>query len=253
MDYSKAIKNRIKKNALAYSEKMNYQGKERESAYIFDDVNNNFLGKTYKSIQNQDSWRLKLKKPHSQFNDGTLEMQSSNSSDALLMNIFCFPNFFTWKGPTQLLGIDQKDTVEFGWNPKFNNETPENPTEIDLKIGNSIFEANLTEKSFTKKRVEVVKMYQDFDIVFNEDILLDGEGNINHYQLVRNILTAHKYELKFSVLLDSSRIDLIKALLETVKAIKIPELRRKVDFITWQELVDVCGKELKEYISSRYF
>ena len=253
MNYSINLKNRLKKNAHSISSTMNLCGSERESAYIFKNVSMSFHEMTYQNILSNEDWEKRTKKIHSHFNDGTLEMQSSNSSDALLMNIFCYPEFQQWKGPTQLLSIDSNSEIEFGWNPKFDNENIGHPTEIDAKIGNHIFEAKLTEESFTTKTKDVVRRYGDFNTVFDEDLLLNNDGNINNYQLVRNILTAYKYNFDFTVLLDESRIDLIREFLNVIKAVRISNLKKKIGFLTWQELSDVCGKKLKDYIISKYF
>ena len=57
-----------------------------------------FLPESYHSIVSHKSWRKRLRKVHTQAHsclpsmDRTWrELDSSNSSDALLMNIFCYP------------------------------------------------------------------------------------------------------------------------------------------------------------------
>ena len=46
----------------------------------------------------------RLKKDHTKVQNA-YEMQSSNSSDALLMNIFCHPKLNSWKGIRNLFGV----------------------------------------------------------------------------------------------------------------------------------------------------
>ncbi len=255
MEYSNKLKKRIKEKAKILARKHNnISGIEKESAFVFANVEMNFNNKSYDSIQTNDNWKKRLEKRHSHFDDDTLEMQSSNSSDALLMNIFCYPKFRIWTGPSKLLGFDPNNEIEFGWNPQFINEHSGHKTEIDLKIGNIIFEAKLTESSFTTKNINKIRKYPDFKEIFDErNLIINDKNEVENYQLIRNILTAYKYNYRFLLLVDETRIDLIRSFAKTVFAIKVTELRKKMNFITWQELVNSCGKELKEYITIKYF
>ena len=47
--------------------------------------------------------------------EGMLEMESSNSSDALLMNVFCHPHISEWKGIRDVMG-NSLDQIRFGVN-----------------------------------------------------------------------------------------------------------------------------------------
>lgn len=252
MTYSDSIKARIIGN-IKTDNKYNGLYREFESAIVFENLSDNFLKSSYDNIKSNPVWYERTKKIHSYFQDGTLEMQSSNSSDALLMNVFCHPKFDSWKKVHNLLGIDNCSAKEFGWNPIFENENPSYRTEIDLKIGNHIFESKLTENSFTSKNESIIHSYSDFFTVFDSELLNKSNNEYAHYQLIRNVLTAYKYDFYFSILIDSSRIDLIKELINVITAIKIPELRKRINFYTWQEIVDSCGEELKEYVKYKYF
>lgn len=252
MNYSPELKRRLTQNAKIFSKSNGFSGKEEKTAFIFKDITMNFNDSSYANIIKNPKWKSRLEKTHSHFQDNTLEMQSSNSSDALLMNIFCHPKFKDWKGPANLLKIDVAEEFVFGWNPIFENEKA-HKTEIDLKIGNRIFESKLTEESFSsKERIHVVK-YPHFNDIFSEELLLGTDGKINHYQLIRNIITAYKYDLSFTVLLEESRIDLIKEIFTLIKSVKIETVRDRINFVTWQELTECCGKELSEFINKKYF
>jgi len=253
MNYSENLKKRLKLNAKKLSNNSGIDGTEYSSAFIFNDVKMNFNHSSYLNIIKKPKWKPRLLKKHNHFNDGTLEMQSSNSSDALLMNIFCYPKFKNWKGPSKLLRINTNKKFEFGWNPNFDNENQKHKTEIDLKVGKTIFEAKLTEANFTKKRKEVVESYVDLHTIFEKSLLCHSNGQYTNYQLIRNILTAYKYGLNFTLLIDDRRIDLIKEFIITIKSIKSYDLRKNLNIITWQEIIDTCGEELKSYISKKYF
>jgi len=99
MDYSNQLKKRLKTNAVLISKKYNLSGTEYDSAFIFDSIEMNFEKESFEAIQNNPEWHIRTQKKHSHFKNKTLEMQSSNSSDALLMNIFCNPGFKKWRGP----------------------------------------------------------------------------------------------------------------------------------------------------------
>lgn len=252
MNYPYALEQRIVSNINSNPSSNHEDYTVFKSAIIFKKLEDNFLPASYENILTNPVWEARLKKIHSYFNNGTLEMQSSNSSDAILMNIFCNPGIKNWKGPRELLNIDTSSNIEFGWNPVFENED-NHKTEIDMKIGNRIFESKLTETSFKTKPHEIVERYKDFHTVFNSTALDNGKGEYCHYQLIRNILTAYKYDYSFSILIDESRIDLIRELFSVAQAIKDPKLRSKIGFITWQEIASVCGAELKEYLANKYF
>lgn len=249
------INERIKTNILRILEcDKTIYGINSTSAFIFSDVKMNFLEESYLNICRNEFWYKRLDKKHPHFNDGTKEMQSSNSSDALLMNIFCYPEINKWKGIKELLQVSELKEIEFGWSPELVNENPKYPTEIDLRINKEIIcESKLTESNFTEKEKYIVEGYENFDLVFDKDLLEIKNGNYINYQLIRNILTAYKYSYRFILLIDETRIDLIRSLFNVVKAIKIADLRMKISFITWQELANKCGNHLKDYLSQKYF
>lgn len=246
------ISERIKKNILKNLDPDKTIHKIHPTC--FSDVNMNFLEESYLNICMNESWHNRLNKKHSSFNDGTKEMQSFNSSDALLMNIFCYPKINKWKGIKELLQISELNEIEFGWNPDFCNENSNYSTEIDLKINDEIIcESKLTESNFTEKEKCIVEKYYGFNDVFDKDLLEIKNGNYINYQLIRNILTAYNYSYRFILFIDETRTDLIRSLFNVVKAIKIADLRKKISFITWQELANKCGSDLKNYLSQKYF
>ena len=254
LDYSKRLKKRIKENSEKMALKYSLKGKEYDSAYVYEDIAMNFNKESYCNIMKNENWKTRLNKEHNFLKeDNTLEMQSSNSSDALLMNIFCFPKINNWKGLKNLLEVENFDSIEFGWNPFFKNEKIKFPTEIDMKINKTIFEAKLTETDFTRKEKTHVELYENFNKIFEKKTMKVKADNYLHYQLIRNVLTAYKYNLNFILLLDESRTDLIKYLFEIILSIKDKNLREKIRFLTWQEIVYECGKELRYFIEEKYF
>ena len=250
MDYSNRLKERLLSNALNLCDKKSFNGNQRESAFLFNDLAMSFHPDTFANISKNNDFKKRLDKPHSNV-PNCKEMQSSNSSDALLMNFFAHPKIKEWKSLRDLVSINQSDNIEFGWNPTFSNET-NHKTEIDMKIGDSIFEAKLTEKDFTEKELRVVLAYSNIENIIDLRGLTNNSV-VSNYQLIRNLLTVDKYGCKFNLLIDETRIDLIREFYKVKCAIKNSYLSDNFNFITWQEISNCVGLDLKNFITEKYF
>jgi hypothetical protein len=84
----------------------------------------NFISASYRAILRRPQWRRRLQKVHSQgrrslpAKDGLWrELDSSLSSDALLMNIFCYPGVTRRTEVCRILGLDPGNLPEFGFMP----------------------------------------------------------------------------------------------------------------------------------------
>jgi len=83
------------------------------------DKHGNFLPETYSAIRASASWLKRLAKVHTTArtvlprNDRGFwaELDSCNSSDALLMNVFCCPGVFDDGRVLSMLGVDAIQTV----------------------------------------------------------------------------------------------------------------------------------------------
>ena len=129
----------------------------------------NFIAASYRAILRRPEWRKRLQKVHSQgrrslpAKDGSWrELDSSLSSDALLMNVFCYPGVTRRREVCRILGLEPGSVPEFGFMPRIPllSEATER-TEIDMKLGNMLFEAKLTEGDFQIQRAELVEQYRD--------------------------------------------------------------------------------------------
>lgn len=209
-----------------------------------------FHPETYSNIYKKIDYRRRLDKPHPNA-PNCKEMQSSNSSDALLMNLFAHPKILDWEKLLNLISIKQSDKIEFGWNPDFKNET-KRKTEIDMKIGNSIFEAKLTESDFTQRELEIVLAYPKVKEIIEINSLTENNV-VSNYQLIRNLLTAEKYDFKFNLIIDETRTDLIREFYKVKRAIKEISLAESFNFFTWQEITNCVGLDLKNYMTEKYF
>ena len=109
-------------------------------------------------------------------------------------------------------------------------------TEIDMKLGNKIFEAKLTEGDFQIQRTELVEQYRDLREIFEARQLPRTKRKYVSYQLIRNVLAAHALRLDFCTLLGARRPDLLEDWYGIVRCIRSATLRARCKVLTWQEL-----------------
>jgi len=220
----------------------------------------NFNDKSYAAILANPSWAKRLEKPHSQrlralpkkWQESAKELDSSNSSDALLMNCFCYPD-----AAGSILGnfLQTKSIgpVEFGVPGKvpLYNGAPDK-TELDMRIGKIIFEAKLTESDFTSKNASFVESYRDFHDVFDAEFLPKFEGKYQSYQLIRNVLAAAEHNYELVLICDGRRPDLLRHWWTVYAAIRNSDLKVRCHFLFWQEVAETCLEPLKEYLHAKY-
>lgn len=175
------------------------------------------------------------------------------SSDALLMNIFCYPGVTKRREVTLLLGTDVRDLPEFGFRPRVPllNGAKER-TEIDMKLGSVLFEAKLTEGNFQVQRPAIVEQYCDLKEVFEYSLLPRKGRDYVSYQLVRNVLAAHALNVHFCVLLDARRPDLIEQWYRVMRCIQLTDLRTRCKVLTWQELASCLPAALEHFLNIKY-
>src|SRR5439155_419757 len=181
------------------------------------------------------------------------ELDSSLSSDALLMNIFCYPGVTRRIQACGMLGIEADSLPEFGFMPRVPllSEATER-TEIDMKLGNVLFEAKLTEGDFQIQRAELVEQYRDLRDVFECRQLPRTKKKYVSYQLIRNVLATHALGLDFYTLLDARRPDLIEDWFFIVRCIRSVTLRARCKVLTWQELAPCLPGALRNFLSVKY-
>ena len=135
----------------------------------------NFISPSYRAILKRPEWRRRLEKVHTQANHSLpkadwvwRELDSSMSSDALLMNIFCYPGVTSRPDLCRLLGTEVGDIPQFGFRPRVPLLTGAvERTEVDMKLGEVLFEAKLTEANFQTQDAGLVQQYCDLKEVFD--------------------------------------------------------------------------------------
>jgi hypothetical protein len=141
----------------------------------------NFFDASYAAMAARPEWMRRLDKihalgralPKAESGRRWRELDSSMSSDALLMNVFCAAA----PQVRQALGVDSDAEPVFGWKarvplapgplgrPRFDR------TEVDMRWGDLLVEAKLTETDFQTRAVSIVEGYRDFDAVFERELL----------------------------------------------------------------------------------
>jgi hypothetical protein len=149
----------------------------------------NFFDSAYAAIMARPDWMRRfdkihaqaarsLPKPQSDIARRWRELDSSMSSDALLMNVFCTPGVAESPAVRAMLGVeDGADSIcgaepIFGWKarvPLANGRFDR--TEVDLRFGSLLVEAKLTESDFQSRSATIVESYRDFDEVFDRERL----------------------------------------------------------------------------------
>ncbi len=220
----------------------------------------NFISSSYQALLRRPEWRKRLAKVHSSA-DRALpksdcvwkELDSSMSSDALLMNIFCYPGVTKRRELSLLLGTEVDDLPEFGFKPRVPLTSGHvERIEIDMKLGSALFEAKLTEADFQSQHATLVEGYRDLKGVFECCKLPRRGREYVSYQLLRNVLAAYALNLSFCVLLDARRPDLIEDWYSVLRCIRIPELRSRCKVLSWQELAQVLPQRLQKFLELKY-
>lgn len=96
------------------------------------------------------------------------ELDSSMSSDALLMNVFCAPGVVESTSLRHALGVEDDAVPIFGWKARVPLASGRfDRTEVDMRLGSLLVESKLTESDFQTRACTLVESYRDFDFVFD--------------------------------------------------------------------------------------
>jgi len=199
----------------------------------------NFLPGSYKAICANPAWRKRLAKVHTLARRSLpaaatdhgrwRELDTCTSSDALLMNIFCHPGVLRDTRVCALLGVEPGLSPCFGYrarvplgNGRFDG------TKVDLRCGNLLIEAKLTESDFQRAPKEVLLAYRDFAQVFDLAQLAQSDDHYLSYQLLRNVLAAYALQCSFCLLVDARRPDLVDAWYAVTRCVKPVEFRTEL-------------------------
>lgn len=236
----------------------------------------NFLPAAWRAIAAEPAWKRRLGKAHAQARVALprnergfwSELDSCNSSDALLMNVFCHPAAFRDGRLAALLGVEAGTRPEFGVRARVPLAGGRfDRTEIDMRLGSLLVEAKLTESGFQSRPRAALDQYRDFAAVFERRALphdprpvkpkpgapgTPERGSFTTYQLLRNVLAAQAMAASFCLLADARRPDLIEAWYATLRCVRPLALRLRCQVLTWQELAAVLPPGLRKFLEEKY-
>jgi hypothetical protein len=151
------------------------------------------------------------------------------------------------------LGSDLAELPEFGFKPRtpLSNLRFDN-TEIDMKLGDLLVEAKLTESDFQLADPRLVHRYRDLATVFDIAELPLRKGKHIGYQLIRGALAAYAANTSFCVFCDARRPDLTECWYSVIRAVRLYDLRCRLKLLTWQELARAVPIDLQEFLASKY-
>jgi hypothetical protein len=148
-----------------------------------DQRHGNFFEPAYEAIVSKPEWARRFDKVHAQAARSLprqqfdpkrrwRELDSSTSSDALLMNIFCTPGVAESAAVRNTLGVENSVEPMFGWKARVPLVSGRfDRTEVDMRLGSLLVEAKLTESDFQMREARIVEAYRDFDEVFDRELL----------------------------------------------------------------------------------
>lgn len=220
----------------------------------------NFFSQSYTAIVESSAWRKRLSKAHTgrrhlpkHERSKWCELDSCTSSDALLMNIFCNPRVLAEGKLHKLMNVDREAVPEFGVRVAAPLENcHRDRTEVDLRFGDVLVEAKLTESDFQSCKASMVERYRDFSETFDCASLPKSEDGNAAYQLLRNVLAAHATGARFCVIADARRPDLREQWFAVMQCVRDYELRMRCLMLTWQELSATLPEGLRAWLGGKY-
>jgi hypothetical protein len=223
-------------------------------------LHGNFFPASYRRICARPEWKRRLDKVYTassrivRGHERTRsELDCANSSDALLMNIFCHPRTMQSTALCGLLSIERGVQPAFGVRartPLRNNN--EDRTEIDMHLGDLFVEAKLSETDFQTARVDLMTRYACFEEVFDIERLPVSRSAYRSYQLLRGALAAHHHNTRFAIFCDARRPDLREQWFSVLAAIHTSHMRSRMLFITWQEIATQLPSTLQGFLATKY-
>jgi hypothetical protein len=169
------------------------------------------------------------------------------------MNIFCYRRTVAIAAMTAMLGVPSGLTPEFGFLPRIPlRKRGLDRTEIDMKLGDLLVEAKLTETDFQSAPIRLIERYRDYEDVFDPTELIRSSDAVPGYQLVRGVLAAYATGGSFCVLCDARRRDMIEKWHSVMRTVKSYALRSRLHVLTWQELTIALPRAMQRFLREKY-
>jgi hypothetical protein len=230
-----------------------------------EDGHGNFLETSYRAIVGRTEWAARLRKSYSadkwvprRWDRSRCELDCANSSDALLMNVFCYPGILSHGPLCARLGLEPGLEPVFGYKPRVplmggkNGRELVDATEVDMLLGSLLVEAKLTESSFQTAPLGRVMRYSGLEEAFDLDELPVTGELVRSYQLIRGVMAARHEGRSFVVVCDGRRVDLREKWFQVIRAVRCCELRSRLAIVTWQEIAAVAPGVVRGFLAEKY-
>jgi hypothetical protein len=225
-----------------------------------DGTHGNFHPASYRAICARPEWAARLNKGYTgsrwitrPWRRTRRELDCASSSDALLMNIFCYPRLLHRLPLCALLGIEPGLKPQFGVRPRVPLERSlVDRTEVDMRLGTLLVEAKLTEIGFQSAPRRLSHRYLELEQVFELADLPQTEDKVHSWQLIRSVFAAHATGGSFLLLLDGRRVDLIEQWFKILSAVHSYSFRSRLKLATWQELALTLPPSLAKFLDQKY-
>ena len=220
----------------------------------------NFHPSSFRRIRENPEYRHRLMKVHNlsrrmhvRADWRWMELDCAHSSDALLMNVFCYPRIFTEGAFAALLGVSRKDEPRFGvpMHVPLTDGTADR-SEADMRIGDLIVESKLTESNLQSASWKTLVKYRSMEIVFNITDLPRRQDRYEGYQVIRGVLAAVARDGAYCLICDERRRDLIECFHKVTRAVVATEMRWRARLLTWQEIASYAPQALRLFLADKY-
>ena len=225
-----------------------------------DGIHGNFFPASYRRILARPEWRRRLDKVYTASRHLPRagerrrgELECANSSDALLMNVFCHAPVLRSPRMQALLHLSGPNEPGFGVRTRVPlRGGHDDRTEVDMQIGDLLVEAKLSEGGFGSGRPDLMARYQTFQSVFDLGLLSHDKGGFRSYQLLRGALAADFLACRFALVCDARRPDLVEDWFAVLRAIRAADLRSRMVLVTWQEIAACVPRTLQAFLLAKY-
>lgn len=225
-----------------------------------DGGHGNFLAASYRRILADAAWAARLEKSYTgaarlprSGDRWRGELECAVSSDALLMNVFCYPGVFRRAAVCACLGVQTGLRPSFGVRAQLPMRGGEvDRTEMDMQLGDVWAEAKLTESGFGRASRDRLLRYEGVEELFAVEDLPQVGGQFSGYQLVRGLLAAVASDRRYVVLLDARRADLEEMCFHVLRAVRDADTRSRFRLVSWQELAAALPAVVQGFLAERY-
>jgi hypothetical protein len=169
------------------------------------------------------------------------------------MNIFCYPRVMARPKLCALLSVEAGLRPEFGVRAMLPMRRGEvDRTELDMRVGELLFEAKLTETGFQTASMERLMRYGGVAEIFDLEELPRAGERVVGYQLVRGVLAAQASGGRFVLLCDGRRADLQEMWFRVMRAVRSFDLRSRMGVLSWQEVAGSLPAVLRAFLAAKY-